>query len=261
MVTALERRRVTGKGSYLDLSMYESMVHLLGELTVEASHRGRAPERSGNRVQQFAPQGIYPCLGDNQWVALTIQNDAQWAALRAEVGHSELQSSTLDSLEARKECHRHIDVLIGEWTRSQEKNSVAARLQSLGIPAGPVQDVDDLPLDPQLSQRQFFQLQTHREPILGYRAHPHMAVTARAEGFLRTWPKETKGDGGDNRRVLRRWLGLDAADVRKLEKGGALLPPRRAPFVNIAEVPATGGEVDPCFAQRLGLTDRPRRGD
>ena len=259
MIAALERRRATGKGSYIDVSMYESIVHLLGELASETSRSGRPHERLGNRDHHLAPQGIYPCLGENQWVAISVQNDEQWAAFRSELGYPELVDPTLDNLDGRRQFHQRIDVVIGEWTASRKKNNVAARLQSLGIPAGPVQDVQDLPVDPQLAHRQFFQMQHHREPILGYRAHPHMAVTAQAEGFRRALPKETRGDGGNNRRVLRRWLGLGTAEVRALENLGALLPPRRSPFEDITGVFGTGGEVDPCFAQRLGLTKSDRR--
>lgn len=253
ILAGLEHRRDTGQGSHSDVAMYESIIHLLGHLVVEASDTGKAPERRSNRDRTSAPQGIYPCAGDDEWLAITVVTDDQWRALRSAIGTAELDDAALDTAEGRMRRHDELDAVISAWTRTQDKRDVATRLQALGIPAGPVQDANDLPVDPQLTARGFFQMQAHREPVFGYGAHPHMAVTPVTVGFRRPPPVETSGDGADNRDALQRWLNLPAGEVSRLEEAGILVPPHPGPLVTLTQVPNTGGAVDPEFAERLGL--------
>ena len=255
VLMALERRRATGEGCAIDFSMYEGIVHLLGERVLGAARTGQAPARRGNRGALTAPQGVYPCAGDDEWVALSVYTDSQWQALCDVVGDPDLDPLHEANAEERARRHDAIDDILSRWTRCRSKDDAAALLQGRGVPAGPVQKAADLPFDPQLRFREAFQTVTHDEPVLGYSAHPHLTLAWRTEGAARPPLRDARPPGADNRAVLRSWLGLSAAEVRRLEADDALLPPRAEPVGGPARV--FGAPVDDDFAERLGLPTSP----
>ena len=111
--------------------------------------------------------------------------------------------------------------------------------------------VDDLLFDPHLAERDVFQDVQHAQPLLGFNAHPHPAMPWFAMGRERAISTDIRPNGADNADVLHRWLGLDAAQVERLEACGALTVGE--PF-RIDEVPdAPGVPRDPTFAERLNL--------
>jgi benzylsuccinate CoA-transferase BbsF subunit len=76
VLTALYYRRRTGRGQYIDLSEQEAALPLVAGALLDQQLNGRAPERRGNRSPFAAPQGVYPCTGDDEWIALTCHTDA-----------------------------------------------------------------------------------------------------------------------------------------------------------------------------------------
>src|SRR5437762_762771 len=77
------QRRRTGEGQYIDRSQYEAMLLAVQPALIEAQATGQVPPRRGNRHRYQAPQGVYPTAGDDLWIAITVQDDAQWQALLA----------------------------------------------------------------------------------------------------------------------------------------------------------------------------------
>lgn len=251
LIAALEQRRRTGKGQYIDLSMYESIVHLLGDAVLGAARHGRQPPRRGNRDAVCAPQGIYRCAGDDEWVAITVTSDAAWRALCGLIDDPRLCDPALNTAAGRHRCHDLIDQAISAWTRCKHKADVAAILQARGIAAGPVHKPGDLPVDPHLAARGTFSMVQHGQPRLGAMAHPHLTTPWQAAGYARHPLRDTSGDGAHSDAVLRRWLGLRPAEITALRTAGAVLPFRQ---YRMAPPPvADGTPVDHDFATRLGL--------
>ncbi len=250
LIAALNHRRRTGEGQYIDLSMYEAIVHLLGREVMRAALTGGAAERRGNRDSRYAPQGVYPCKGEDEWIAITVKDDAQWRALAALLGDARLQNPELATVPGRQDCHDEIDVVISSWTGLHEKNELAALLQSRGVAAGPVRKVSDSMFDPHLAARGVFQTVTHTAPILGFDAHPHPTTPWVAEGRRRHKLTEIRYVGADNYSVLRRWAGLGRKRVETLVAAGALADVGGLPVVERAG-PAAPRDRD--FGERLGL--------
>jgi crotonobetainyl-CoA:carnitine CoA-transferase CaiB-like acyl-CoA transferase len=233
------------------------------------------PARHGNRDPRIAPQGVYPCKDEggrmkdegrhsprlhpssfrlhpsDEWLALSVVTDAQWRALVDLIDDPVLRDPELGTVEGRRRCHDTIDRAIAAWTRTRDKRDAAALLQARGVPAGPVQKTSDLPFDPHLAARGAFHMVRHKRPILGYAAHPHLTTPWRATGRRRAALEDIHDEGEDNRRLLKRWLGLSAAEIRRLEREGALAPVREISVP--AQPPPVGAPVFPDFAERLGL--------
>ncbi len=256
LIAALREVRRTGKGRYLDVSMYECIVNLLGQFVLNAARTGRAmPPRRGNRDAAMAPQGVYPCAGHDEWIAITVRSDEEWARFAVLVGDQRLASSSYAGADGRMTGHDAIDAVIGAWTEGQDKDHLAALLQASGIAAGPVQKVSDIPFDPHLAARGFFQTIEHEQPMFGYMAHPHPTTPWVAEGHGRARLRDFRFAGADNEAVLKGWLGLNKRQITALEREGAIFKAR--PVATRDQLPPAPGGTSPDFAERLGLPSAP----
>lgn len=268
LIAALEARQRTGRGRFIDFSMAEGISLLLGHTVLEAALGQPTPARLGNRDRDFAPQGVYPCLGEDEWVALTVQTDRQWGALvRFLVSAGDGQAAELNRKElatspGRHAQHEEIDAAISAWTRQRGKDEAAEALQRLGVPASPVQKNRDPLFDPHLRERGVFTWVNHDRPILGYSAHPHPTTPWFADAHGRPELTQMRYHGQDNVSVLRDWLAMPADEVHNLEIAGALIAPfevqvedrlttyRDDDFVEQLELPETKRESPPLPRSR-----------
>src|SRR5438034_5587906 len=85
-LAGLVQRAETGPGSRHVLSHLLASVRLLGPELV-ALQQGMPIERPGNRDQSFVPQGVFPCRGVNRWIAISVRDDGEWAALADVLRH------------------------------------------------------------------------------------------------------------------------------------------------------------------------------
>lgn len=219
VLAALEHRRQTGEGQYIDCSQAECALHFLAPALLDYVVNGRIAERCGNRDRDAVPHGVYPAAGTDQWVAIAVETDAHWHALCAALGRPELAHDPRYATAAARRAHEEaLDALIAAWTSTRDRHEIALDLQRRGVPAYAVQNSPDLVRDPQLLARSHF----HRI------AHPiHGATTVEGSRFvLSRTPAEIRGPaptyGADNDYVLREILGYDDDRITALVTSGAL---------------------------------------
>ena len=170
-LVALEDRRRHGHGRLVEVTMFEAALNAAAEQMIEYSAYGHLVERDGNRGPTAAPQGVYPCLGVEQWVALSIETDGQWDALATLLERSGLaRPRDIDSLPARRAAHDVIDDVIREWTTTRTVTDAVDALIGAGIPAAPVAVDRGLAGHPQLTSRGYFEQVDHA--ITGSRTLP-----------------------------------------------------------------------------------------
>lgn len=159
-LTALIRRQETHQGDWVDLSETEAASHgLIGEHLMAYAANGHHPYPLGNRHLEFAPQGCYPCQGEDSWLALTVQQESEWQALCQILGRPEwLQEPRYRSAQLRHRHHDELDAHISTWTQTQTAIAACEQLQSAGIAAGPVMTMADLCKDEHLLQRDYYQI-------------------------------------------------------------------------------------------------------
>jgi crotonobetainyl-CoA:carnitine CoA-transferase CaiB-like acyl-CoA transferase len=160
VLAALMKRRRTGQGCYIDLSQTETGLMLSGTAVLEAQVSGNTTARHGNRMPfaQWAPHGAFPCRGTDQWIAIAVQNDNQWAQLVEEMGSPEWACAPRFALASGRKSHEdELERFLGEFTKQHDRYELMQRLQRRQIPAGPVQNAADrYERDPQLKQRGYF---------------------------------------------------------------------------------------------------------
>ncbi len=150
---ALEHRRATGQGQYIDLAQAEAALHLMGPALLERTVNGRVWERAGNRDMALAPHGAYATAGDDRWITIACVTDEAWAALAAEMGAGDLAGLSVEERHAR---HDELDERIESWTSGLDGEQLMKTLQDLGVAAHIMQHSPELVADPQLVHRHQF---------------------------------------------------------------------------------------------------------
>ena len=117
LIALWDRNASGGAAQEVESAMSESMGVFAGEELLAAQVRGANPPRLGNRDPWLAPQGVYPCAGDDRWLAISVTSDAEWRTLCKVAGIS-TELSDLD-LATRQLMHDDIDVAIAAWTVAQ----------------------------------------------------------------------------------------------------------------------------------------------
>ena len=154
VLSALWHRRKTGEGQRIEIAMAEVVSSMIPEAFLEFTMNGRVPQRIGNRDPHMSPHNVYRCAGDDQWVAIAVQSDDEWAGLCDVMERPELATDPrFSTLEARKRNEATLDDLIGDWTCRQSPEEVTHLLQGEEIAAGPVMDVMALMVDSHFRER------------------------------------------------------------------------------------------------------------
>lgn len=247
IVAALKHRQDSGEGASLDLSMAACITHLLGVAMTRAALDDGMPPYRFNRDPRFVPQGIYRTLGSDEWLSLSIVDDAAWVRLCRLVADPALSPDA--DREQRQAKHDAIDVAIERWTSNQDKDDLCRILQQAGIAAAPVRTVADSATDPQFLARKALQSVHHHTPKLGFTAHPHPPLPWRIVGRERRRLTDYRHTGQDNAAVLKSWLQMSDVEIAALRKCGALAS---QPTLNLKPRPESP-LAEPGFASKLGL--------
>jgi crotonobetainyl-CoA:carnitine CoA-transferase CaiB-like acyl-CoA transferase len=219
VLAALLHRQRTGEGQYIDLSQQETTIALLGEGVVEYSLTGQPPPRDGNRDRQMAPHEVFPCAGEQRWLAIAVRDDAEWARLAAIMHRPELATDPrFATLAARKANEDALEGLVTEWTRTQAAEAAMAALQAAGIPAFVSMSNRDLHDDPHLNQSGLFVRLPH--PEIG--VQPHVGIPWHLSATPCAVRRAAPCLGADTDDVLRRVLGYSEERIARLRDAGAL---------------------------------------
>ncbi|MGH7820872.1 MAG: CoA transferase, partial [Candidatus Binatia bacterium] len=219
LMAALDHRRRTGEGQYVDQAQMESALYFLAPETLEYQVSGRMPRRAGNESPGVAPHDAYPCAGEDEWCAIAVESDEQWRALRRALGDPEWAAAPeLDTVAGRVANRDTIDRKLAELTSRHEAHALMERLQAAGVPAGMVQRSSDHLEDPQLRHRRFFRPLHHAEMgEVPYEGH-QFRILGYDNGPLAPAPCL----GEHSITVLQEILGLGDEDLARIAGSGAL---------------------------------------
>ena len=216
VMAALLHRAKTGRGTWVDLAMYQNGASFIGEGLLAYSFNGERVRRMGNRHPTMAPHGCYKCAGYDQWVTIAVRDDDDWLALCEAIGKPELaEEAKYSSIRGRLERQDVLDAIVSEWTGQRTSYRVMEILQGAGVPAGPVLTAGQALADPHFRERGFF------ERV----AHPAETGLGTKEYIGRGWkfsgskagvggPAPLLGEANDY--ALREVLGLSAVEMEAL---------------------------------------------
>jgi benzylsuccinate CoA-transferase BbsF subunit len=215
LLGALEHKRRTGEGQYLDFAQAEAAVHFLTPALLDFVVNGHAATRDGNRDGAMVPHGVYPTSGEDRWIAVACPADASWTALAEVIGRPDLASLTLEQRRARQ---LELDALVAGWSAGGSGDEAQATLLALGVPAHVVQNSGACAVDEQLAHQGHFVTLPHSE-------HGTVVVEGN-RSVLSVTPATVTGVppllGQDTVDVLTGLLGYDDERLGELFAAGAL---------------------------------------
>ncbi len=240
LIAALDYRRRTGHGQYIDFGQMEAAVHGLGTVVLDWTANGHEQKRMGNRDPEAAPHGCYRCK-DGRYLVIACFTEKHWEGLKAALGRPEWcdmdrMRRRWQRLDEQKEIDRHLGYWIEDFTRLPSDSplyteegveappvrkftteEMMAHMQSFGVPCGIVQSAEALHSDPQLAfRRHYWKLQ---HPVMGLRTYDGPAFR-----LSRTPTELTKAApllGEDNEYAWKTLAGLSDDEYANLLIDGA----------------------------------------
>lgn len=220
LLAALRHRRRTGEGQSIDMAQTEATTVLLAPALMDYAVNGRLAQPRGNDLVKAAPHGVYPCAGEDRWIAIAATTDAQWQALASALGLEAEAAARGWDLDYRRYRDRiALDAAIARATAGRQAEALMAELQARGVPAGRVQDAADVvDGDPQLRHRGHWRRLDHPEMgSMAYNALPFRFASGDVG------PRTAAPLLGEHtQEVCRDLLGLDGGEVEQLAEEGVL---------------------------------------
>jgi len=214
VIAALDYRRRTGKGQYIDMSQYEAALHNLAPAIIDYFATGRVLGPHGNRSQRFAPHGAYRCRdeeGAERWIAIAVAGDQEWRAMLAVLGDPACDSK-FATVAGRLAHFEALDECVSRLVSDREAGALTTELQAAGVAAYPVQNCMDLHQDENLEAFGFWNWLEHKE--MGHCVYEGLQHRmSRTPGELRS-AGPVLGQHTDE--VLTGMLGLSAAEIEQL---------------------------------------------
>jgi benzylsuccinate CoA-transferase BbsF subunit len=220
LIAALDYRRRTGRGLYLEQSQFESSLHFLAPPVMDYQINNHIFPRSGNRLDSAAPHGVFPCQGEDNWVAIAVMNEEQWPKLCEAMGRPALSLDTrFATLLLRKKNEAELETIIGEWTQEGKAEDIESLLLKAGVPANRVARPSDVFNDPQLKERHYFTELAHSAMGLQKFEVQSCFILSESPREIRT-PSPNLGE--HNEYVFKNLLGLSDEEISEHIMGGSI---------------------------------------
>jgi crotonobetainyl-CoA:carnitine CoA-transferase CaiB-like acyl-CoA transferase len=211
VLAALAARDRTGRGTHVDLAEVETAAAVMGPMMLDYVVNGRASVVPGNQVPGALLSEVVRCHGDDRWLAVEIEDAADWATLAEFLGRADLAEAVQspDDQPPGEQARAALGAALAAWASERTAQQAMRMLQKAGLAAGAVQDAEDVVRDPQHRERHYLLEMDH--PDLGvaeYAAPPHRL--AKTPPVVR---RPTPRLGDHTVEVLGEWLGMSPAEA------------------------------------------------
>ncbi|MEM1230570.1 MAG: CoA transferase [Pseudomonadota bacterium] len=151
VVSAVLNARETGKGQFMDVAMYDSIMLLAETVVANYGFARRNLEPRGSHHPTLCPFGLFPAKDGS--IAIAAPRPNQWEVLCAVIGRPDLvdDERTKNTL-VRRDNQQLVEGVIAEWTTRHTREEIVAALGDR-VPCGPVNRAEDLFADPHVAAR------------------------------------------------------------------------------------------------------------
>ena len=165
IVNALFFRERTGQGQRVDGSLLETAVSLLAYHAEGYLLTGAIPKALGSGHPSLSPYRTFKCR-DGQWVFIAAANDRFWSRLAPALGLADLAADPRFAKNVDRVKHRvALEAILEQTIAALEREPLLKALEEAGVPATPVNTVDQVMDDPQTAARGMVDRVPH--PVLG----------------------------------------------------------------------------------------------
>jgi crotonobetainyl-CoA:carnitine CoA-transferase CaiB-like acyl-CoA transferase len=209
-LAAIFRRMRTGRGAHASVAQAEAVANMLGDLLLKEGVAPGTVKPLGNRSERGAPWGCYPCAGSDQWVAITVRDDADWAKLKVAIGDPDwAKDARYATAAGRAADHDAIDAKLAEWTRARTTKTVTSTLQMFKVPAAPMYTARDQLHDPHFQARDY--PRWIEQQVAGWMAMEGPCFQASGMKDVQLFQAPLVGE--HTRMIAREILGLSEAEI------------------------------------------------
>ncbi|MGB6306163.1 MAG: CaiB/BaiF CoA-transferase family protein [Steroidobacteraceae bacterium] len=217
ILAALAHRERTGLGQHIDIGLLDVQVACLANQAMNYLVSGNAPQRSGNAHPNLVPYQDFPT--SDGYMIIAVGNDAQFARLCAVLGLPDLARNPSFLTNKQRVANRRelIERLCSVTVRHPTAHWVGA-LESVGVPAGPINSLDAVFDDAQVRARRMRIDLPH--PVAG--SVPLVASPLRLSATPVAYRSAPPPLGAQTREVLAERLAMSAADIESLRAKGVI---------------------------------------
>ena len=152
ILAALARREKTGRGGYVDCALVDSTVGVLANQALNYLVSGKVPHRMGNAHPNITPYQVFP-VSDGH-VIIASGNDNQFVKLCGALGAPELAAEPAYKDNAGRLAHRaELVERVCALSARMSRDELLQKLEAAGVPAGPINDLEQVFSDPQVIHR------------------------------------------------------------------------------------------------------------
>jgi benzylsuccinate CoA-transferase BbsF subunit len=217
IMAALDYRRRTGKGQYIDHAQIEAGLNYMTPLILDYQTNGRELALKGNRCDYAAPHGIYRCRGDDRWVAIAVMDDDEWRSFVQAISSPAWARAKKYATAAGRVKHSdELDRLVEAWTVNYPPEAVEEMLQRAGVGAGVVANAKDIDEDPQMNYYNFYRELDH--PYMGRLRYYHPAPIKLSAAETAVQRPVLLGEHTDY--VCKEILGMPDEEIERLRRKG-----------------------------------------
>ena len=217
VLAALIERSVTGRGTLIEVSLFETAVSFLGYMIQAYLEDGKLPARNGSRHGGIAPYQAFETA--DRTVLIGIANDKLWRAFCRDFGVEHLASDP--RFLTNKDRVRNCDAVVGQVQKligTMPATQVLDRLEKAGIPCAPINTLADIVQDPQVVARGLLKMIGGDTAIGGMQGVVLPVLFNNQERDLGTAPPAL----GQHSDLVLAQLGYSPAAIRKLEQSGVI---------------------------------------
>jgi crotonobetainyl-CoA:carnitine CoA-transferase CaiB-like acyl-CoA transferase len=211
ILAAVHERSRSGLGQHIDMALLDCQVAMLANQNLNYMTTGVAPKRAGNAHQNLVPYQVFAAADGHLIVA--VGNDSQFRAYCGVIGRPGLPDDVRFKTNSNRVIHRDILVpMLVEAMKTQSRDHWLEALEKVGVPAGPINNIDQVYQDPQVQARGMMQTLPHA-------AAGHAPVGAsplKLSGSPVTYRHAAPLLGEHTGQVLRERLGLTDDEIAKL---------------------------------------------
>ena len=152
ILAALHQRQATGRGQHVDMALFDVATAAMANQAMNYLATGTAPQRLGNAHPNLVPYAVFDCA--DGWIILATGNDGQYQRLctilgLADMAHAPDFATNADRIANRVEMTRRITAATKGWSKAD----LLAACETHGVPAGPINALDEVFADPQVQAR------------------------------------------------------------------------------------------------------------
>ncbi len=217
IMKALFVRAATGKGSRIDMSMFESTTSWLTVPVTMTETFGKRVSRRGNTHEFFAPVSVYPT--SDGFVYLAVGNDKQFGNMAAQPGFEALQKEEYQKNAGRIADVENLNELIAQQTRRMTTRELLDMMNAIGVPASKINSIPEVAADRAVKDK----LLKAKDPKTGFELT--LAPPAYETEFLResggrlSFPPRF---GEHNESIMGKELGFASEEIAELKSKGII---------------------------------------